>query len=124
MCCHGKEERTCMQLRDVIARLPLEVIAGEGQLDTEVTGGYASDLLSNVMGQASAGNIWVTAQAHQNIVAVASLTGLAAVIIAGGFQPEQETILKAKREKIILLSTPLPAFEVVGLLYRMGISGV
>jgi len=119
-----KEGGICMRLSDVVADLPLEVINGEECLDIAVTGGYASDLLSNVMGQAKPGNIWVTVQAHQNIVAVASLAGLAAVIIAGGMRPEKDTVAKAKKEGVVLIVSSLPAFEVVGLLYKMGISGL
>lgn len=113
-----------MRLSDVVAKLPLEAVTGKDCLDIAVTGGYVSDLLSNVMGQAKPGNIWVTVQAHQNIVAVASLIGLAAVIIAGGMKPEEETIAKAKKEGVVLLISSLPAFEVAGLLYEMGISGL
>jgi hypothetical protein len=47
-------------VNDLVSALPLTVVAGRDRLDARVTGGYASDLLSNVMGFAAAGNIWVT----------------------------------------------------------------
>jgi len=101
--------------------MPLAVIAGQDRLAAQVTGGYVSDLLSNVMAFAAPGNVWVTMQGHQNIVAVASLAGLAAVIVAGGVAPEPETVAKAKAEGVVLLTTDLPAFSVVGQLYQSGV---
>lgn len=69
-----------MQVREVIETLGLKLMTHEVPVDVDVIGGYASDLLSNVMGQAAPGMIWVTMQGHQNIAAVASLIGLSAVI--------------------------------------------
>ena len=110
-----------MTLETVAASLPAEIRTGRDKLDTPVTGGYASDLLSNVMGQAGTGQLWITMQGHQNIVAVASLLGLAGIVLAGGVSPDEDTLRKAEREGVVLLSTPLSTFEVAGKLYNMGI---
>ena len=59
-----------MQVREVIETLGLKLMTHEVPVDVDVIGGYASDLLSNVMGQADPGMIWVTMQGHQNIAAV------------------------------------------------------
>ncbi len=112
-----------MTVQEIVDLLQAKIAAGNEKTDNVISGGYASDLLSNVMGQARLGSIWVTMQAHQNIVAVASLLGLSAVIIAGGVQLNNETILKAEKEGIPLLTTSLSAFEVIGLLYDAGIKG-
>lgn len=112
-----------MTVNELVDRLPLTVVAGRGGLDKAVAAGYVSDLLSNVMGFATAGSVWVTMQGHQNIVAVASLANLAAVIIAGGASPEAEALEKADAEGVVILTTTLPTFELVGQLYGLGIPG-
>lgn len=112
-----------MTVNDLIGSLPLTVVAGHDRLTAQVTGGYVSDLLSNVMGFATPGSVWVTMQGHQNVVAVASLAGLAAVVVAGGVAPEPETVAKAEAEGIVLLTTSLTSFELVGQLYRSGVKG-
>ncbi len=91
--------------------------------DTEVAGGYCSDLLSDVMGKAAAKSIWVTNQVHPNVVAVASLIDVAAVIIVGGMKPDAETLRKADEAGVPLFATDMPAFEVVGRLYKLGVRG-
>lgn len=112
-----------MKLRDLVKEFGLEVKAGSDGLDNEVTAGYVSDLLSDVLAHADDGVLWVTLHIHQNIVAVASHKGLAGIVLIQGRQPEKDTIAKANDEKIPLLVTNLPAFELVGRLYKAGIRG-
>lgn len=112
-----------MKLNDLVKEFELEVKACAGSLDAEVTGGYASDLLSDVLAHAEDGVLWVTLHIHQNIVAVASHKGLAGIVLVQGRQPEKDTIAKAEAEKIPILVTGLPAFELVGRLYKAGVRG-
>jgi predicted transcriptional regulator len=112
-----------MTIREVVDSAQLEILACPEGLDPEVTGGYASDLLSDVIAHSRAGNLWITMQTHRNIIAVATLKELAAVVLVNGRAPDSETLEKAREEKVILLGSRLPAFELVGRLYRMGIPG-
>lgn len=112
-----------MRLRDVAKALSLTVEAAEGRLDKQVTGGYVGDLLSHVMAKAQQGNIWVTVQAHPNIVAVAVVAGLSGIIVAEGSVIDPMTVQKAEEEGIPLFSTPLSSFGAVVALARVGISG-
>jgi hypothetical protein len=112
-----------MKLKDLVKEFGLEVKAGASSLDHEVTGGYASDLLSDVLAHAEDGTLWVTLHIHQNIVAVASHKGLAGIVLVQGRVPEKDTVEKAEEEKIPILVTELPAFELVGRLYKAGIRG-
>ncbi len=89
--------------------------------DLQPAAGYTSDLLSCVMANAAHQGIWVTLQAHTNIVAVAALLELSAVIITEGAMPDPATILKANQEDVALLSTPKPSFYVAGKLWEMGL---
>lgn len=113
-----------MKLEEVCQALPLTPRTAEGRLKREVTGGYASDLLSCVMAKAQAGNVWVTLQAHPNIVAVASLLNLAGIIITEGVEPDEATRTKAEEEGIPLMTTPWTTFTVVAKLTELGIRGV
>lgn len=113
-----------MTLEELCRQLQLEVQAAPRKLDAEVTGGYASDLLSCVMAKSQAGNVWVTLQSHPNVVAVASLAGLAGIIITEGMNPDAATIEKAEEEGIPILTTELTTFTVVGRLFELGVPGV
>ena len=110
-----------INLKDLVEKLNLKVVAGE--IDREVSAGYSSDLLSDVIANAHKDNIWITLQIHINIVAVANLQELAGIILVNGREPEEATLMKAKQENIPILLTDLPTFEIVGKLYKMGIHG-
>ena len=113
-----------MILEEICHELSLETLTARSKLARQVTGGYASDLLSCVMSKAQAGNVWVTLQAHANIVAVASLLNLAGIIVTEGVVPDAATLTKAEEEGIPLMTTPLTTFAVVGKLAKLGIQGV
>jgi len=113
-----------VKLKEIVENLGMRVETAQRALNQEVTGGYVSDLLSDVMAHSKPGDVWVTLQVHPNIIAVATLKDLAGIIIVQGRKPEEETIAKAKSENIPLLVCELQAFEIVGRLYQMGISGM
>jgi hypothetical protein len=111
-----------MTLQDVIDQLSLKVLTQPANFSQVTpTCGYTSDLLSCVMAGAKKGALWVTLQAHLNIVAVAALLDMSAVIITEGAQPEATTVNKANEEGIILLATDKQSFEIVGRLWEMGL---
>ena len=113
-----------MTLNEIAQKLGLEVRAGDDDaLASEVQGGYASDLLSDVIAHGREDDLWVTLQTHQNIVAVASMKGLAGIVLVQGREPEADTLHKAQEERIPVLVSTLPAFELVGRLHSLGLSG-
>ena len=116
-----KKNLTLLEIKELFN---LGVACGEEYLDREIAAGYAGDLLSDVMSNAQKGDIWVTRQAHPNIVAVAVLRMLAGIIIVNNRKPDEETMKKAVKESVPILTTTLPTFELVGRLYERGIKGM
>ncbi len=108
-----------MNVLTLVEKLSLTVFCGEESLSNEVVGGYTSDLLSDVMGHADAGLVWITLQTHKNITAIASLKELAAVLLVKGFQPDADTLEQAVKEQIPILGTQEEAFEISGKLYQL-----
>ena len=113
-----------MKLSDLVTSFELKVETGKDRLLEVVTGGYAGDLLSEVIAHSRKGNVWLTIQTHPNIVAVATMKELTGIILTGGREPDAETIRKAEEEGIPLLVSPLFTFELAGRLYRAGIPGM
>ncbi len=111
-----------LTLAEIIKALDLSLLTQPHDFDSlKPAGGYTSDLLSCVMANAIHQGIWVTLQAHTNIVAVAALLDLCAVIITEGAMPDPATIAKANQEGVVLLSTAKPSFYVAGRLWEMGL---
>jgi predicted transcriptional regulator len=112
------KEEDEMKVSELVKELNLKVFSGGEGLNREISGGYVSDLLSDVMGNAAEGEVWVTLQTHRNVVAIASLKELACVLLVGSLEPEQNTIEHSNEEGIPVLGTELSTFEIVGLLYQ------
>lgn len=111
-----------MNLNQIIQSLDLKLLTEPKDFKTiNVTSGYCSDLLSCVMTGAEPEGVWVTLMAHGNIVAVAALLDLAAVIITENAQPEPETIALANEKGVTLLSCSQANFHVTGKLWEMGL---
>ncbi len=105
-----------IRIKEIQAMLSLDT-AVEGDMETGVTGCYISDLLSDVMAHSTEGELWVTLQTHPNIVAVAVIKGLSCIIIPNGRTPEPETVRRAEKERITILTTRRTVFDVAGRLY-------
>ncbi len=110
-----------MKLTEIIEQFDLNILAGDDALEREVNGGYASDMLSDVLTNADQGDVWVTVQKHPNIIAIAGMKDIAAIIIINGRRPDDETLEQANTEKLPVLGTEMSAFEIVGKLYQLGI---
>ncbi|MGC9324230.1 MAG: serine kinase [Desulfomonilia bacterium] len=108
-----------MTLETIVETLGLKCKCCWENLKREVHGGYAGDLLSDVMANSTSGDIWVTRQVHQNIVAVAALKEHAGVIIVQGANPDKDTLAKAQKEGIPIIVSDMSEFEVVGKVYRL-----
>lgn len=108
-----------MKVFEIVDILGLAVFSGEKGLENEVTGGYASDLLSDVMGNAEEGQIWATIQTHLNVMAIASLKEMAAVLLTNGAKPNEDTLKKSNEECIPIVGTSESTFEIVGRLYSI-----
>jgi predicted transcriptional regulator len=108
-----------MKVSDLVQQLGLTILGGDQGLHREITGGYTSDLLSDVMGHAGAGQVWITLQTHKNVMAIASLKELAAVIIVKGLQPERDMLEYGNIEEIPVLGTTEDEFTISGKIYQM-----
>jgi len=108
-----------MTVQQLVDSLKLRVFSGSQGLNNEIKGGYVSDLLSDVMGNAQEGQVWITLQTHKNVMAIASLKDLSAVILVKGLTPNADTLAQSEEEGIPLLGTTELTFEISGKLHNL-----
>ena len=108
-----------MKVQELVDKLGLKVLTGKNGLDRDIDGCYISDLLSDVMGNAQEGNIWITLQTHKNVMAVASLKEMSCVILVKDLGANEDTFNQANEEELPILQTSLPTFEIAGLVYNL-----
>ena len=98
-----------MTVNQAVEALGLTLLCGDG--DREITGVYVGDLLSRCMSHVEADNLWITIMANVNVIAVATLTDPAAIILAEDVEPSEDVIEAAKENDITLLRSALTAYE-------------
>ena len=108
-----------MTVKELVEKMNLTVFCGQENLDREIKGGYTSDLLSDVMGFAREGQVWITLQTHKNVLAIASLKELAAILLVKGNKPEEDMLEQAIDEDIPVLGTDAQTFETTGKVYQL-----
>ncbi len=112
-----------MTVGEVADAIGGRVAGGESGTANVVLGGYVSDLLSDVMGNALEGDIWITLQKHVNTVAVAQLKSLSGIVLVNGRRPETDTVARAAEFGLPIVTTDRSAFDVAGVLYGVGLRG-
>jgi predicted transcriptional regulator len=90
-------------------------------IQTEISGCYISDLLSDVLAHAQPAVLWVTVQTHHNVISVAATKDLAAVLFTCDRTPEPSIVVEAEEQGIALLRTSLTTFEAAGKLWEAGL---
>ena len=112
-----------MIVKELIELIEAKDMTPETDKGVEVSCGYTCDLLSWVMAHGAAGMAWVTVQTHMNVIAVASLMEMAAVIIPEDIEMEEATLQKAKEEDITVLQSSRTAYELCALMAEAGLPG-
>jgi serine kinase of HPr protein (carbohydrate metabolism regulator) len=107
-----------MKLHELINELHFENLTGGINLDREIQSGYTSDLLSDVIANVGENAVWITVQRHVNILGVAKLRDVCAIIIPRTLHIEDNVIEKARNENIAVLRDHRSAFEISGLIYN------
>ena len=100
-----------MTVKDLLSQMSLKNWTPEADLETSITGGYAGDMLSWVMGRAQAGDVWMTIMSNQNVAAAALMADVACVVLTEDVQPDEALADQAKSRGLPLFTTSLSTYE-------------
>ena len=98
-------------VKDLASQLALKNWTPELSLEIPITGGYAGDMLSWVMGQAKSGSVWITIMSNHNVAAVALMADVACVVLTENVEPDETLLAQAKIRKLPLFTSPLSTYE-------------
>lgn len=103
-----------MNFKAIAETLGLKLICG--CVPESYEGVYVGDLLSRAMSRVDFANLWITIMNNINVIAVASLTDPAAVILAEGVELFDDARESAEAKGINVLSCKLSAYEICKIL--------
>lgn len=110
-----------MTIAELIEKTGAKALTKSISMDREVKSCYTCDLLSWVMAHGKPDMAWVTVQTHMNVIAVATLHDMSCVVIPENGKIPEDVALKAEEEGIAVVSAPMTAFELCGVLYANGV---
>ena len=110
-----------MTIAELMEKAGAAALTKDVALTREIGSGYCCDLLSWVMAHGKPGMAWITVQTHMNVIAVATLHEMSCVVIPENGRIAPDVQAKAEEEGIAVLSSPLTAFELSGVLYESGV---
>jgi predicted transcriptional regulator len=108
-----------MKLQALADKLELKSVSKV--FDKDVSGVYISDMVSDVIANAQAGNLLVTVQIHNNVIAAANLVDIAGIVVTQGKLPADDVVKMAEKAEISIFSTELNRWQVATRLYEAGI---
>ena len=100
-----------MTVKDLADQMSLKNHTPGAELDVPITGGYAGDMLSWVMGRAQAGCVWMTIMSNQNVAAAALMADVACVVLTEDVQPDEALVRQAQSRGLPLFTASLSTYE-------------
>lgn len=100
-----------MTVKELIEKCGFAPVFADGCLEKEVSGVYACDLLSWVIGRAGENNALVTVMTNVNVVAVAAMADLSCIILTEGVSLDANALERAVQYEIPVLSSSMTTYE-------------
>ena len=113
-----------MKLSELKEILGASLITGRDKLDMEVEAGFGSDLMSDMLFRPTHGVLLLTGLTNIQVLRSSVISGVAAVALVRGKQPNQDMIDQAERHRLPLMTTSFTMFTACGKLYEKGLRGV
>jgi len=113
-----------MKLFEIRDLLKCEVLAGEDDLDVDVTHVVASDGMSEVLAFAKSKELMITGLTNIQSIRTADIAGVSAVLYCRGKRPDKKVIEFARQKKIPVLMTQMVMFDICAVLHSWGLTGV
>ena len=98
-----------MKIEKVVSELGLSSLTPCAAV--EFDGVYAGDFLSRAMSRVKEGDLWITIMSNINVIAVASLTDAAAVVLAESVDMAEDVLAAAEEKGVAVFSSGMTVFE-------------
>lgn len=108
-----------MKLQELAEKLELK--SQTKVFDKDISGVYISDMVSDVIANAKAGNVLVTVQIHNNVIAAANLVDICGVIVTQGKMPTEEVVKMAEKAEISIYTSNMNRWQIATKMYEAGV---
>ena len=110
-----------MKISEILEISQGRLLTPQANLDIEILGGFAGDLMSDVLACIQPDSVLITGLSNPQVIRTALIADVRLVIFARGKQPAQETIRLATEERLPVISSDLGLYEICGRLMQNGL---
>ena len=113
-----------MKLSEIKEILEADVLVGNENLDIQVTGGAASDLMSDLLRNPKEGSLLLTGLTSIQVIHTSIIAGMAAIVFVRGKRPNEDITNLARENELPLLSTQYNMYSSCGRLFSKGLRSI
>lgn len=113
-----------MKLKDIIACVDGHLICGDSHLEDEITRGFASDLMSDVLTILEDDILLITGLSNNQAIRTAEMSDIKNILLVRNKKPSQNMIDMAQELNISLSYTSYSLFKASALLFNEGLKPV
>ncbi len=110
-----------MKISEILEISQGRLLTPQANLDIEILGGFAGDLMSDVLACIQPDSVLITGLSNPQVIRTALIADVRLVIFARGKQHAQETIRLAIEERLPVISSDLGLYEICGRLMQKGL---
>lgn len=113
-----------MKISEIRDLLDAEILCCQEQVDIEVSYGFGSDLMSDVLAYVKGKTVLLTGLMNNQVIRTAEMADLNVIIFVRGKRPDQDLVTLAMENNIVLMVTKDTLYTASGKLYCQGLMGV
>lgn len=112
-----------MNIKEILALLGAKVVCGGDYVDRQISYGFASDLMSDVLTISSATGelLLITGLANIQTIRTAEMSEIRNIVFVRGKKADADMISLAKDNEILLMESPYSMYRASGLLWKAGL---
>ena len=110
-----------MKMTDIARLLDCEVLCCEDQLGGHVYSACGSDMMSDVLAFVKDQGVLLTGLLNSQVIRTANMMDMVCIVIVRNKVPTEEMIELASDTGLVLMRSPLRAYEASGVLYYAGL---
>lgn len=110
-----------MKIGRIQELLQAELLCGEECLDNDVYSACCSDMMSDVLAYVKDQGLLLTGLLNSQVIRTANMMDMVCIVIVRNKVPTEEMVSLAEDSGLVMMRSPLRAYEAAGVLYAAGL---
>lgn len=113
-----------MKIAQITSLLEAGILCGHNRLNEEISYGFSSDLMSDVLTLDAENLVLITGLANVQIIRTAEVADIHCLVIVRDKKVSEEIVQLASELNMVLIESPFSMFKASGILYANGLKPI